>query len=710
MTVPSKGRSASNGSGVLARFKVTCDVGGTFTDVVAIDDSGEFAIGKSSTTPHRLVDGLRDAIDVAADQLKIDRRALLDATDLFVYSTTQATNALLEGTTAKTALLCTEGFPDVLVRREGGSMHPFDFRRPVPEPYVPRRLTFEVKERIDADGNVVVPLDREAVRATLRRLQDLRIESVAVCLLWSIADPSHEKALGELIEEVLPGLPYTLSHQVNPIVREYRRTSCTALDASLKPLMQAHLRALEQALAGWGFKGELVAANSFGGVLPMESMVERPVYALRSGPALAPVAGRYYAKVDLDAENVIVCDTGGTSFDVGLVRAGEIVSTQETWLGERFEGHMTGLSSVDVRSIGAGGGSIASIDSVGLLRVGPESAGATPGPACYGRGGSHATVTDAALVLGYLDPDAFLGGRMHLDVDRARDVIGAVAERLSLDLLPAAYGILTIANESMVSAIAELTINQGLDPRESVMVAGGGAAGLGIAEIARSLGLTAVLIPRTAGALSAFGAQRADIVAEATGSLFTRSDDFPYETVGETISRLEDSLAGLADRLRGGRVEGLRLEHSVEARYAHQAWELEVQLADGGIRTEADLAQLLEAFHDTHERVFAVNEPGQSIETTQWRVRLRASPRKPEVKSEPGLRGSELKPAGHREAYFPEIGQIRVPVFDGAVLPVGAALDGPALIIEPTTTIVLPPEVSATVTAGGNYLLAIGAR
>ena len=430
---------------------------------------------------------------------------LLARTDLFVYSTTHATNAILERTTARTAFLVTEGFPDVLVRREGGKTNPFDFGEPYPDPYVPRRLTFEVRERIGAQGEIVEPLDEARTRELVRSLSARSVEAVGVCLLWSIANPVHEEAVGRILDEELPGVPYTLSHRLNPTMREYRRASSTVIDASLKPLLQGHLLDMERDLRGAGFGGELVMAISVGGVMHVRELVDRPIYAVKSGPSLAPIAGRTYAEAELGGADVIVCDTGGTSFDVSLVRGGRIVSTRETWLGPRYTGHLTGLSSVDVRSIGAGGGSIAWLDPGGLLRVGPRSAGAAPGPACYGRGGAEPTVTDAAVVLGYLDPAFFLGGRMSLDVDAARSGVGGLAGALGESIERTAHGILAVANEHMVEAIKEITINEGVDPRESLVVAGGGAAGINIVPIARELGCRRVLVPATAGALSACG-------------------------------------------------------------------------------------------------------------------------------------------------------------------------------------------------------------
>jgi N-methylhydantoinase A len=693
----------SAASGETRSFKVTCDVGGTFTDVVATDAAGASAIGKALTTPHSLLEGLTAAIASAAEGLGLTPEALLAGTDLFVYATTQATNAVLVGNTARTALLCTEGFPDTLVRREGGSLRPYDFTSSPPEPYVPRRLTFEVPERIGADGSVVRALDRPLTEELVQRLAGREVEAVAVCLLWSVVNPAHELELGEILEAHLPGVPFTLSHQLNPVVREYRRSSCTAIDASLKPVMQAHLREVEEGLRALGFGGELLAANSLGGVIPMADLAAKPVYAVRSGPALAPVAGRAYAGEELDQADVIVCDTGGTSFDVSLVRGGEVVTTRETWLGEPFVGHLTGLSSVDARSVGAGGGSIAWIDSGGLLRVGPQSAGADPGPACYGNGGEQATVTDAALVLGYLDPDRFLGGRMRLDVAAAETAVARVGEAIGAGTAEAAAAIVTIANEHMVAAIKEITVNQGVDPRESALVAGGGAAGLGMAAIARELGCRQVLMPRTAGALSAFGAQQADIVTETGRSLLTDSERFDFDAVNATLEEIDAALGSLAGGLAERGLQVAPVEHFVEARYAHQVWELEIPLGAPRFEGPAALEALVADFHATHERIFAVTDPGQRIEAVHWKGRLTAQPRKPGLAAGVAAGAEETS----RRAHFPEAGEVEVPVLAGGSLAPGSERPGPLIVAEPTTTIVVPPGATLRVTELGDYLLEV---
>ena len=698
-------------------YRITVDTGGTFTDVVLTDERGNLYVGKAPTTPARAYDGVSAALADIARQLGSDVGALLAGTELFIYATTRATNAILEGKTAKTAFVTTEGFGDTLVLREGGKLEPFNLSMAYGEPYVPRNLTYEARERVGAQGEIVTPLDEERMRAAIAEMRARNVEAVAVSLLWSVANPVHEQRIGELLEEGLPGVPYTLSHALNPIVREYRRGSSTAIDASLKPLMGKHLREVAVDLQAGGFRGELMAATSFGGVMHVDDLGARPIYSVKSGPALAPVAAKVVAE-ETGARDIIVCDTGGTSFDVSLVRDGVTNFTRETWLGPKWVGHITGMSSVDVRSIGAGGGSIAWIDSGGLLRVGPESAGAEPGPACYGRGGTRPTVTDAAAVLGYLQPDYFLGGRMRLDRDAALQVVGELGAALGMGAEEAAVAILAIANEHMVLAIQEITIMEGVDPRESLVVAGGGAAGLGIGEIARELGCRQVLVPRTAGALSAAGGQYSDIVAEYSMSRFTATDDFAADAVNATLDALDAQIEEFSAGLRERGYTDARTEYLVEGRYAYQVWELEVPLAAPRFAGAADVERLARDFDAVHERVFAVAEAGQRVECLTWKARLTSAIARPQLVmaggSGAGAAGDAAGagPNGHaaaveRQAYFPGEGWVLTPVLEGASLAAGTRIDGPAVIAEPTSTLVVPPRSHATVTPQGHYLLEV---
>ena len=693
------------------RYRISIDTGGTFTDAVVADATGILALGKALTDPERNFAGVQAAIADAAGQLGQDLASLLRATELFIYGTTRATNAIVTGRTARTAMLFTEGFPDILVYRQGGKLNPHQLNVDYPAPYVPRRLTFEVPGRIDAEGGVVRPLDEARVREILLALRDEHIEALGVCLLWSIANPAHERRVGELAAEFLPGVPCTLSHELNPVLREYPRASSTAIDASLKPLMQEQLRLLRQNLADSGYTGEILVSASVGGVMHVADMIERPIYLVKSGPAMAPIAGLSYAQAEQAGNNVVVVDTGGTTFDVSLVRDGAVSHTRETWLGEIYTGHLLGMGSVDIRSIGAGGGSIAWLDAGGLLRVGPQSAGARPGPACYGGGGTEPTVPDAALVLGYLNPANFLGGRMALDPAAAERVIAPLAARLGKSLHDTALAVLTVANENMIKAIQEITVKEGFNPADAVLVAGGGAAGLNILPIAAALGMRRVLLPRTAGALSACGAHFSDVVREVSASRFATTRDFDHAGVDATLAALEARLDAFAQQLAARGLADFQRHFSVEARYAGQIWELELPLRSARLATAADVAALVDDFHAEHERVFAVRDPDNPVECIHWRARLTALLPRGEQVGDARRRASALEPGGNRPAWFGDLAATRhwASVYRGQDLAPGDVIAGPAIIEEPTTTLVVYPHTTARVSAQGHYLCELGA-
>ena len=686
-------------------LRISVDTGGTFTDVVAATGERE-VIGKAPTTPDRIFVGMRNALQNAAEQLDCDLAALLGDTDLLIYGTTRATNAIVQGAVAKTAFLVTAGFPDILVLKEGGKPRVHDFSTDYPDPYIPQAHTFEIAERIDSEGGVVEPLDREQARAVLERIKERGFEAVAVCLLWAVANSDHERTLAALIEEVLPGVPHTLSHRLIPIVREYRRASATAIDASLKPLMQAHLRDMEGDLRAAGCRGEILVSTTVGGCMHVEELAERPIHTVKSGPAMAPVAALAYSRMEDFGDDVIVCDAGGTTFDVSLVRDGAVKHTRETWIGGQWVGHILAISSVDVRSIGAGGGSIAWIDSGGLLRVGPKSAGAVPGPACYGTGGAEPTVTDAALLLGYLDPDYFLGGRMALDVDAARRAVGGLSRALGKTLDDGAHAIMSLANELMIKAIQNITVTEGFNPRECTLVAGGGAAGLGIMSIAGELGCERVVLPRTASVLSACGMQVSDVIYEHSASIVTRSVDFAFDAVNGVLEAIDTELERFAATLENRGLQTMRIDRFVEARYLFQVWELDVVLPVERFRSERDVADLVERFHATHEQVFAVHDPDSLLECLNWKGRLSVG-----LGGAPARKAGALSSAGpgtpdrHREAYFGGGARLETPIYLGQNLRPGAAIEGPAIIEEPTTTIVVNPGTRARLSGADNFIL-----
>ena len=689
-------------------YRVSVDTGGTFTDVVVCDAAGHLHVAKAPTDVERAFESIRQGLAELAPELGVSVGDLLAQTDAFTYGTTRATNAIVEGRTARTAFFTTEGFPDILLLREGGKLEPFR-QLPYPAPYIPRYLTFEIRERIDSEGDVFLPLDEQTVVRAIEEARALGAEAVAVCLLWSTVNPAHELRVGELLDTCCPGLPYTLSHRLNPILREYRRASSTAIDASLKPLMQEYLATMERDLRDAGLAGHLFIATSFGGSWRPEELVERPIYSVGSGPSMAPVAAVTYAAEEFPDESgeLIVCDTGGTTFDVGLVSNGEINYTAETWLGGRWIGHITGIRAVDVKSIGAGGGSIVWVDSGGLLRVGPRSAGADPGPVCYGHGGTEPTITDAAVVLGWIDPDYFLGGRLTLDPAGARGAIETtVALPLGMSVEEAAYAAMTISTENIVGAIREITIAQGIDPREVTLVVGGGASGLNIIPIARELGCRRVLLPSTASALSACGALYSDIVSEFSKSRYAETRSLDRDRVNEALAEVESRADEFIDGLTQVSLVATRKEFLVEARYRAQVWELDVPIPSR-LRSEADVHMLEEVFHATHERIFSVREPGQYLECLLWKARATAVPTKPAVRPRPLSDSVVSEPERHVQAYFFEKGLADTARYDGAALPAGARIEGPAIIREPTTTVVVYPGSVATVTPLGNYLLEV---
>ena len=686
------------------RFAV--DTGGTFTDLIVEDGEGRLHMYKAPTTPDDPVEGVLATIELAARDWELDARALLGRGDLLIHGTTIATNAVLTGKTAKTAFLTTRGHPDILVIREAGRMgiSLFDYSVPSPQPYVPRALTFEVPERIGSDGKIVTPLDESAVNAIIVRLGRRKVEAVGVCLLWSIANPVHERRIGELLAVGLPGVPYTLSHALNPSLREYRRASSTCIDASLKPMMSHYLAGFEDRLRSKGFTGRLLVVTSQGGVIDASELARAPVHSLKSGPAMAPVAGHHYARKEALADTAIVSDTGGTSYDVSLVRGGRIPWTREAWIGKPYLGHMIGFPAVDVRSIGAVDGSIAWVDEGGLLHVGPESAGSLPGPACYAQGGTRPTVTDAALTLGYIDPNYFLGGRMNLDPGAAETVLGRdVAAPLGLDLQRAASAVLRVTTETMVGAIEEITINQGIDPRGAVLIGRGGAAGLNAIAIARRLGCPAVIIPDVGAALSAVGAHISELTTDFAALFMTSCSRFDYEGINRVLADLKGKCQAFIEGPGKQSLEQ-RLGFGVEARYAHQIWEIEVPLRTDQFTSETQVEQLKEDFHSNHHEIFAIQDRESEVELIAWRARVHCALRKGDIGSL-AARSSSRPKLESRSTFFEDVGVVEARVYHVEDMNTDRIVEGPAIIESPFTTLVVNPGAAARRRPSGSLVI-----
>jgi len=679
-------------------FAGCIDIGGTFTDLVLHDRERGLEIFKSPTTPGEFEKGFINVLGVAAEARGLPLRDFLGKMDLLVHGTTVSTNALVEGKVAPVGLICNAGHPDILTLRESPRKRAFNVKIDFPAPFVPRSRTCEVKGRIDSMGNEIEPLKTADVVAAVRHLKKCEVQAIAVCLLWSIVNPAHERKVRDIIAKEWPGIPVTLSHELNPIPREYRRTISTAINAALFPIVSNYTSRLTEVLKQAGFKSELLIANCVGGMMPPDEIIRRPIYSVMSGPTLAPIAGMHLTT----DENVIVVDMGGTTFDVSALRSRRLVVTPEATFG--FE--MLGIPKIDVRSVGAGGGSIAWVDAGGLLHVGPQSASARPGPACYGLGGTEPTVTDANVVLGIIDPDYYLGGKIKLDRARAEAAIGKIAKALKLGLKEAAYAIYTTSNHNMIAAIEDITINEGIDPRDSYVVSGGGATACHIGEMARLMGIKRFMVPKFAAGLSAFGGLISDVRWEETGTQHTTSRDFDLAKVNALLGDLLKRGRAFLKRA-GFAPEKQRFEFAFQGRYLYQSWDIEVPFeATNGKLTKADIATLVAAFHQMHERIYTIKDEADVVEFTTWKVRAigdtggteRAGRRLPPQSGKP-------RPKSEREVFLGAAGRQRLPVYDGESLLAGAEVSGPAIVEQPTTTILLLAGQTATASAAGDLLV-----
>lgn len=670
-------------------MRFATDTGGTFTDLVVEEDDGTITLHKAPTTPSDPVAGVLNALRVAADARDMTLSELLARGDSFIHGTTHAINAIIQGRTARTALIVTGGHRDILLFREGGRAEPFNHAHAYPQPYVPRALTFEVPERIMAGGAIVTPLDEIAVGQVLEAIAEAEVEAIAVALLWSTVNPEHEQRIGAMIESRFPEMPFSLSHNVNPTLREFRRASSAAIDASLKPLMGAYLGTLEARLLEAGFAGRVMVLTSAGGMVDAEDVAAQPISAINSGPSMAPVAGRHYALREGGYDTAIIADTGGTTYDISIVAEGRVAMTRDLWIGEPYRGHLAGYPSVEVKSVGAGGGSIARVDASGLLHVGPQSAGAMPGPVCYDRGGTEPTITDACLVLGYLNPAFFLGGKMQLDAEGAREAIFEnIAKPLGVSLEQAAWAIVDLATEAMVQAIQDLTVNQGIDPAKAVLIGGGGAAGLNSTFIARRLGCARLLIPETGAAMSAAGAMMSDITAEFAATVHSSTVRFDSDAVDAAITGLTSRADAFI--VRSGRPGSI--QYIAEARYEGQAWEIDVPLPDADFGNAAAIVDFRKRFEAEHQRLFTIIDPESEIELIGLRARVQCSTRDIDGDFRLAMPQGGTHPVGTREVYFEESGWVDTPVWRLDSLSPETVLDGPALIESDFTTIVVDPS------------------
>jgi N-methylhydantoinase A len=670
--------------------RIGIDVGGTFTDLVAIDTGGATVLAKVPSTPEDPSLGVLDGLAQLAGRLGLDLSALLGATERIVHGTTVATNALLERKGAKTGLLTTAGHRDVIEMREGLKDERYNLRMPPPEQLVPRHLRLGVKERMRADGRIETPLDPASLDDAIAVLRREGVEAVAVCYLHAWRDPAHEAATREALNRALPGAYVSLSCEVLPQIKEFERVSTTIINAYVGPVLSRYLTRLEARLGEAGYSGPTLIIQSHGGVAPIAEAGRLAAGGVLSGPA-GGVAGSVYAARLLGEQNLIPFDMGGTSTDISLVIEGVAALVMNRRVGP----HHIALNSLDIASIGAGGGSIARVDLGGILHVGPESAGAVPGPACYGQGGTHATVTDANLVLGYLDPGNFLGGDRKLDPAAAEHAVDRIATALGVERLAAARGIHRIVNTTMAEGVRLVSVRRGVDPRRFALFAFGGAAGLHATEIARQLGLVRVIVPRIAAVLSAWGMLSTDLRFEIGRTHIGDARALDGATVKRLFEEMEAE--GLA-RLRASFAGPARTARAADMRYGEQVFEITVPLDAVDWSVADPLPQIVELFHRRHEALYTYSMPDQESVLVNARVAvcgiLEDLPQEPQLPPAP-----PAPPTGERRIYLDD--WIAAPVYRFDRLSPAQAIAGPAIIESTTTTVLLRPGDRARVTAQG---------
>lgn len=681
-------------------WTIGIDVGGTFTDLVAVDDSGRVIHTKSASTPADQSIGVMEGLALLAEAVGLERAAMLAATTRIVHGTTVATNALLERKGARVGLLTTEGHIDVLEMREGLKEDRYNLRVPPPEPLVPRDRRIGVAERIRHDGCVETALRTGSLSQAIHALKAKEVDAVAVCYFHSYRDPTHERMTAEAVRTAMPGCYVSLSSDVLPQIKEYERTCTTVVNAYVGPELQRYLERLETRLREAGFTGPLLIIQSHGGVATVADAVQLAAGAVLSGPAGGVAGSRHVARL-IGHGDLIPFDMGGTSTDISLIAGGEAAISSD----RKLAGQRVGLQSLDIVSIGAGGGSIARVDAGGVLHVGPESAGALPGPACYGRGGTVATVTDANLVLGYLDAANFLGGRATLDTDAAAQAVDRIAAALGVDRMTAAEGVHRVVNTRMAEGVRLVSVRRGIDPRRFALLSFGGAAGLHITEIARQLDLTRVIVPRLAAVLSAWGMLASDLRYELARTHIGDASRLSAEALRRIYQEMEDEGRS---RLAQTRFEGeVRVHRSADMRYGEQIFEIPVDL-DGIDWSGADLVQAMaEAFHARHEALYTYALRDQEAVLVNARVAvIGALPALPSEPPRPATAASA--PRSHRRAHLGTWQD--VPMFDFDALAAGQTVAGPAIVESSTTTVLLRAGDRAEVTELGWLDIAVSGR
>jgi len=713
MRTTEKKREAAAGRGQKATPRYFCgiDIGGTFTDCVVRDAAGQLTIAKALSTPDDPGQGFFSALSGAAEKLGLTLEQLLARTELLLHGTTLGTNALLELKGARTGLITTRGHADaiIIMRSVGRSaglpiqklLHVSRHRKPTP--IIPRRLIREVSERVDWSGEVVVPLNEAEAKAAIEELLGTGVTAIGVCFLWGFVNPAHEIAVKKMIQGMAPEVYVSCGHELISKPGEYERLTAVAINCFIGPTMSRYLSRIEKHAQSLGYARPLVIMQSSGGVATTAEMSRTPVFTIGSGPAGGLTASKFLADL-LGHQNVIASDVGGTSFDVGIINEGQPLTATEYTINQ----YVFSAPHLDVVSIGSGGGSLLWVEPMSqVLKVGPESAGADPGPACYGRGGEQPTITDANLILGYLNPDYFLGGKLRLDREAALAALSSVGKKLGMDAAETASGAVQIVEFQMAELMRQMTVQRGLDPRDFVVYAYGGAAGTHAATYARELGCRTVVIPlgSTASTWSALGVQSADLLHVLEHSELLVA---PFEA-----GRLNQIFTGLEQRGRqqlrqdGIRDEDIVLERFVEMKFRLQIHLVEIPVPGGRLSAKAVRGlepTFIEKYERLHGRGSAFTAAGIEIEVV--RVVARGRIRRPSVPLHPRRRQQAC--VGYRQAHWREKGGYkRTAIYDGTRLGAGTVVEGPAIVQMPETTIIVRPDNVGRLDRYGNFILTV---
>jgi len=679
--------------------RLAIDTGGTFVDCLVADEQGELRAFKAPSTPPDFALGVLNSLESAARGYGVSLSEFLGTVEVFIHGSTVATNAITTKQGAPTGMITTKNFRDIYELRRGirlGSMN--DLFVPPYEPLVPRYLRVGVEERTLYTGQVLVSLNEDEVREAMEYLVREGVESVAICFLHSYANPLNERRALEICSDLHDKVHAVASHEALPVWREFERFSTTVLSAYVGPIVQSYLRSLDKRLRDAGFKGALfmVAASSL--TQSVEYCLRRAVHMIGSGPAAAPTAAVYFGRQS-GKLNLISYDVGGTTSDICVIWNGQIPTTREKWIGDE----RLALKTIDVDSFGAGGGSIARLDRLGVLKVGPESAGARPGPASYGQGGEEPTLTDAALILGYIPHDYFLGGQVPLYEDLARKAVGKLAQKMGMAVEETAAAIVATANAIMAQHVSTLTTKRGYDPRDFVLVAAGGAGPPICLWLAEELGITTVLVPRLAALYSAFGMLTMDMGWEYSRSFLASTDKIDLEKLNMLYSEMETEGIESLRRLRVTS-ENVALTRSADMRYEGQYHEIEVGLP-GGKLTQREIEDAAKAFHRKHEELHAFAMPEREAEFLTFH--LRVSKPQPEMKLLGVGTGPQDPSAAfkrRRRCWF--AGKwVDTPVYEGAWLKGGNVIPGPAIIEEPTTAVVIREGFRCSTDQFGYYVV-----